>query len=124
MRRCSCEPVEESREMALVAEPRLKAHFNEWYFTFGQQRLGTVDTKLYQVLMRRRPSCSLELAREMKAAHFGHPRQFSQFQVACVVVSDKGHHLPQSLSRQPAREPLRAASCSRVVPQEMNRQNI
>ena len=109
LRRRSGEPTEESCEVALVAEPRPGADLDERHFTSGQQRLGAIDTELYQILVRRRARSSLKLPREMKGAHPGPAGQVIETQVAFIIVSDEIHHLPQLLARQAAREPLRAS---------------
>ena len=117
-------PVKESGEVALMAEAGAKAHLDERHFAVSQERFGAVDAELDQILVRRRSGCSLELTRKMKGAHSGHARQFRETQVTPVIVGDEFRHQTQSLPGKAAGEALCIVAKGRVVPQQMNGQNV
>src|ERR1051325_5753777 len=124
LRRRSRKPAKKSREMAVVDEALARADLDERDFTFGQQRLGALDSEFDQILVRGRARRSLELAREMEDRHLGHTGQFREAQVAFVIVGDEGQHAPQPAAGQSAREPLRAIARRRVMTEQVNGQNV
>ena len=78
-----------------MTEPGLQSHFYERQIILCQQRLGSLDAKLNEVLMWRGAGCLFEFARKMKAAHAGDLGQLGEFDVPAVIRRNELRYMAQ-----------------------------